>query len=90
MDCMECEGRSRVLETERVSRGVKRVRRCQLCGVRWTTFERLHEMFHVKPKEVGKLTESVSKPVVVQVIPSNESVGYGRSLLDNDDYDFEY
>jgi hypothetical protein len=24
------------------------------------------------------------------VIPSVESVGYGRSLLDNDDYDFEY
>ena len=90
MDCMECEGRSRVLETERVSRGVKRVRRCQLCGVRWTTYERLHEMFHVKPKGVGKLTESVRKPVVVQVIPSVESVGYGRSLLDNDDYDFEY
>ena len=90
MDCMECTGRSRVLETERVSRGVKRVRRCQLCGVRWTTYERLHEMFHVKHKEVGKLTESVRKPVVVQVIPSNESVGYGRSSLDNDDYDFEY
>ena len=67
MDCMECEGRSRVLETER-----------------------LHEMFHVKPKGDNKLTESVRKPVVVQVIPSNESVGYGRSLLDNDDYDFEY
>mgnify|MGYP003661523469 FL=1 len=90
MDCMECEGRSRVLETERVSRGVKRVRRCQLCGVRWTTYERLHEMFHVKHKEVGKLTESVRKPVVVQVIPSVESVGYGRSLLDQYDYDDEY
>ena len=90
MDCMECEGRSRVLETERVSRGVKRVRRCQLCGVRWTTFERLHEMFHVKPKGDGKLTESVRKPVVVQVIPSVESVGYGRSLLDQYDYDDEY
>ena len=90
MDCMECEGRSRVLETERVSRGVKRVRRCQLCGVRWTTFERLHEMFHVKPKGDNKLTESVRKPVVVQVIPSVESVGYGRSLLDQYDYDDEY
>ena len=90
MDCPECDGRSRVLETERVSRGVKRVRRCQLCGVRWTTFERLHEMFHVKPKGDGKLTESVRKPVVVQVIPSVESVGYGRSLLDQYDYDDEY
>ena len=88
MDCPECEGRSRVLETERVSRGVKRVRRCQLCGVRWTTYERLHEMFHVKHKEVGKLTEQRKIVVKVQQIPSVESVGYGRGLIDSyDDWD---
>tara|TARA_B100001094_G_scaffold119784_1_gene115441 strand:- start:65 stop:322 length:258 start_codon:yes stop_codon:yes gene_type:complete len=85
MDCLECRGRSGVIETERLCDGVRRVRECKLCGVKWVTMER----FHVKLKGVRKpRKKKPKKRVRVRKIRSKESVSYARSVLDNDDYDF--
>jgi hypothetical protein len=42
-------------------------------------------MIKISPKGVGKLTEKRKIVVKVQQIPSVESVGYGRGLIDSYD-----
>ena len=86
MDCADCQGGSKVTSSQKSSEGVKRVRQCVDCGSRWST----HEMFHVKLKVYKKLKEKRKVVVKVQHIPSTQSVGYGRGLIDSyDDYDWD-
>ena len=69
MDCINCEGRSGVLETLRHPQNenplasaiclpeIRRIRGCKLCGFRWSTIERFEKQLEVvvKPKPKPKL-----------------------------------
>ena len=68
MDCINCEGRSGVLETLRHPQNenplasaiclpeIRRIRGCKLCGFRWSTIERFEKQLEVvvKPKPKPK------------------------------------
>jgi len=97
VNCLICQGRSKVTSSQSSSEGVRRVRECILCGGRWST----HEMFHMKLKVVRK---PKPKPRL-QAKPPRGKNGprknqpkrkkkssarvYTRSLLDRDDLDFD-